>query len=164
MSFTNVYSRAANNEAWYPLILNVKGFNKVLRDFDMPVKCAVKYKDKGNIRFEGFRTWPERIVEEMNLERFGYGYDHTHQWADLCAALSRHTEPFEMDCSPDENRFPNLPEYVPFDKEPFFFRGIFRNGHGKVLRYQFSLTTTYKEYETESTHNVSYPHNGKKHD
>ena len=72
----------------------------------------------------------------MNLERVGFGFSGTHEWAEIFEVCSKFTEPFFVFHSPISNGFPNLLNLT-VENYNFIFKGEFNNGKAKITKLVF---------------------------
>lgn len=150
MSYTGVFSECETQKGKNPIINDLKGLKNGLKN--MPYEYGetlAKIMDTGEIltgdypkkqykTLRGFRTWGEDKCEYMNLERIGFGFQGTHEWAEIFEVCSKFTEPFFVFHSPTPNDFPNLLNLTLDKENNFVLKGIFNNGKSEIKRIVFS--------------------------
>ena len=150
MSFTGVFTECKNDEGT-PIIKDLDGLKAALKEkFKygdtlcrlMQTEKEIKggYPRQEYEAFLGFRTWKEDVVELHNLERIGYGYNKSHEWAEIFALVSKFTEPFHVFHSPDENRFPFLPDYL--EEDAVIFKATCESGKCVMEEIRFAVPTS----------------------
>jgi len=150
MSYTAVYSECFSNQKGdNPIIKDIVGLKKALKEgfefgdwlaknFETKVKMVGDYPKNEYKTLVGFRTWKEDIIDLPNIERFGFGYDGTHEWARLFAVCSKFTEPFFVFHSTKENNFPSLLDAFEEKDYRTIFKAECKNGKVIIKKIVFS--------------------------
>ena len=149
MSYTGVFSECETEKGKNPIINDLKGLKNGLRNMPFEYGETLEklmvtddvltgdYPKKQYKTLRGFRTWDKDKCEYSNMERIAYGFQGTHEWAEIFEVCSKFTEPFFVFHSPIPNDFPNLLNLTIDKENNFVLKGIFDNGKSKITRLIF---------------------------